>query len=134
MQAYVAESEFECSYTKSSGPGGQNVNKVNSKCVLRWNPSKSASLSDAVKQRFIAKFAARLTHEGDLLITGDRFRDQKKNYQDCAHKLQTMVAEVLRPPKARKPTRPSRAAKKKRLDSKRVHSQKKASRSSSGLR
>lgn len=128
MAHLIDEAELECTYTHSSGPGGQNVNKVNSKCVLRWSPGRSTSLSEAVRARFLAKFAGKLTNEGDLVITGDRFRDQKKNYKDCIEKLDTMVRAAATPPRPRKATRPSRRARRQRLDSKSVHSKKKAAR------
>lgn len=118
-------SELEVSYVRSSGPGGQNVNKVNSKCVVRWNVIQAHSIQDSVRARFLERFSSRLTKNGDLIISSDRFRDQKRNFEDCIQKLNEMLGSVLYPPKARKKTKVSRGAKRKRVESKRLHSAKK---------
>ena len=70
--------EFEFTYTRSSGPGGQNVNKVNSKACLRWPALASPSLPPGVRARFLQKFGARITVEGDMLIVSQRYRDQER--------------------------------------------------------
>lgn len=120
--------EFEFTFARSSGPGGQNVNKVNSKALLRWNPSNSAGMLDDVKGRFFARYENQLTLEGELLITSDRFRDQVKNKEDCLNKLREMILLIAVPPKPRKKTKPSRSAKKKRFESKKKHGEKKQGR------
>lgn len=117
--------EFEFSFVRSSGPGGQNVNKVNSKAVLRWRALASPSLPEDVRARLAARYASRLTGDGELLITSQRFRDQARNANDCLDKVRELLATVLVAPKKRRPTRPSRAAKQRRLDSKRVTGRKK---------
>lgn len=122
--------EMEFTYVRSSGPGGQNVNKVNSKCVLRWNPFLSSFLSDPVKARFQERHASRLTNDGEIVISSDKFRDQKRNYEDCLEKIRQMVTEVLRPPKTRRKTKPTRSSQKRRLNEKSSHSKKKRDRSS----
>jgi ribosome-associated protein len=124
----VPAEEIEFTYARSSGPGGQNVNKVNSKAVLRWNPTTSPSLPDDVRTRFLTKFASKLTTEGEIVIASERYRDQRKNIDDCLEKVRTMILEVARPPKKRRPTKPSRASKERRLDSKRRDSAKKSNR------
>jgi ribosome-associated protein len=121
----INEAEFEFSYVRSSGPGGQNVNKVNSKAVLRWLVVESDCLPLGVRVRFLEKFGNQLTTEGALVITSDRFRDQTMNREDCLNKLREMLAQVARPPKPRKKTKPSRSAKKKRMQKKREHGEKK---------
>ena len=121
----IALAELEFTFVRSSGPGGQNVNKVNSKAVMRWNVAASPSLSEAVRQRFRAKFGHRLTKEGELLLSSQRYRDQQRNLDDCLDRLRTMLLEVASPPKKRKPTKPSRASKERRLQEKRVTSEKK---------
>ena len=126
LQIAVAEFAFE--YARSSGPGGQNVNKVNSKATLRWTPSKSASLPEDVRQRFLSRYGAKLTTSGELLITSQRYRDQGRNVDDCLEKLRVMVASVAVPPVRRKKTKPGRAAKERRLQEKRVDSQRKSQR------
>jgi len=118
-------SELEFTYVRSSGPGGQNVNKVNSKAVLRWPATASSSLPPGVRERFLAKFGSRLTNDGELLISSQRYRDQGKNTADCLEKLRAMVAAIAIAPKKRRPTKPSRAAKQRRLETKQVHSRKK---------
>lgn len=123
---HVPLDELECSYVRSSGPGGQNVNKVNSKCVLRWAFATSPRVRADVRARFIERYGNRLTLEGVLVLTGDRFRDQKRNYEDCVAKLQEMLDEVAMPPKPRRETKPTRSSKRRRVDDKRAHAQKKA--------
>lgn len=124
----IAEHEFEFSYARSSGPGGQNVNKVNSKALLRWTPAHSGSLSDAVRSRFLARFATRLTTEGDIVITSDRHRDQIKNRDDCLEKLRQMILEVAHPPRPRRKTKPKRSSIEKRKRVKRHVGEKKRQR------
>ena len=124
----IAEHEFEFSYARSSGPGGQNVNKVNSKAVLRWTPACSGSLPDAVRSRFLARYANRLTTEGDLVITSDRHRDQIKNRDDCLEKLRLMVLEVAQPPRPRRKTKPKYSSIVKRKKEKRHVGEKKRQR------
>jgi len=120
--------EFEFTFARSSGPGGQNVNKVNSKAILRWNALASSSLPDEVKQRLQASFGSRLTTEGELLIASQRYRDQGRNIDDCLEKLRELLVQAATAPKRRRPTRPSRASKERRLESKRVVSERKRAR------
>jgi ribosome-associated protein len=117
--------EFDLHYARSSGPGGQNVNKVNSKVVLYWSIAESPSVPEPVRQRFLARFAHRLTTAGILVLGSDKFRDQKRNVDDCLEKLAAMLAEALTPPKPRKKTKPHRGAKEKRLRGKREQAEKK---------
>lgn len=120
--------EFEFTFARSSGPGGQNVNKVNSKAVLRWNVAATPSLPYHVRTRFLSIFASRLTSTGELVMTSDRFRDQGKNVDDCLGKIRAMVVEAGTPPKIRRKTKPSRGSKKRLEKSKSAHSEKKQSR------
>jgi ribosome-associated protein len=120
--------ELDFTFVRSSGPGGQNVNKVSSKAVLRWKVAKSASLPETVRQRFIAKYRRRISSEGDLLLTSQRFRDQGRNVADCMAKLRQMVIEASKVPKRRKPTRPTRGSQERRLLRKKEQSAKKRSR------
>ena len=122
---WIAPSEIECTYVRSSGPGGQNVNKVSSKCQLRWNALASVSLPPAVHQRVLTKLANRLTTDGSLIITSDRYRDQRRNRDDCLDKLHSLIAEAALKPKARKATRPTRASQRKRETTKKEHGKKK---------
>ena len=120
--------EFEFTYTRSSGPGGQNVNKVNSRATLRWPMRTSPSLPPPVRARFLQKYGSRLTIDGDLLIVSQRYRDQPRNVDDCLDKLREMLASVAFAPTPRKKTKPSRSSIKRRLEGKRQASQKKQSR------
>jgi ribosome-associated protein len=114
--------EFDVEYVRSGGPGGQNVNKVSSKARVRWPVVSSPSLPDDVKERFVTRYKSRLTNEGDLIIVGQRYRDQKKNYDDCLDRLREMVREVLDPPRPRKATKPTRGSQKRRVEAKRQRS------------
>ncbi len=120
--------ELHFSYTRSSGPGGQNVNKVNSKAVLRWAPLDSHALPPDVLARFLALWGNRLTVEGELVLMSDRFRDQRRNQEDCLEKLRALLLPALYPPKKRKKTKPTYAAKKKRQENKKRLSNKKQQR------
>jgi ribosome-associated protein len=124
----VPLSEFSFSYARSSGPGGQNVNKVNSKVQLRWRPSESNALPADVSQRFLARNRNRLTEEGDFLITSQRFRDQPRNRQDCLERLADLLREASTPPKRRRRTKPTRGSRERRLSEKRQRSDRKRQR------
>ena len=117
--------EFEFTFARSGGPGGQNVNKVSSKAVLRWSVVISPSLPDEVRARFIDKYASRLTLEGELILTSQRHRDRSRNVDDCLEKLRNMVAAVSERPTPRRATKPSRASKERRVEAKRETSEKK---------
>ena len=121
-------SEFNFTYSRSPGPGGQNVNKVNTKVALRWNVSKSKSLPESVRTRMLSKYARRISKTGEIIVTSHRFRDQGRNVADSLSKLREMVLSVATAPKPRKKTRPSKAAKKRRVENKRRTSQRKQSR------
>lgn len=124
----IPRSEVEFTFARSSGPGGQNVNKVNSKATLRWNLLASPSVSDELRQRLLRLYARRITEQGDLLITSQRYRDQARNIEDCLHKLQEMVASAARVPKRRRPTRPTKKSAEERLKRKQVQARKKQTR------
>jgi ribosome-associated protein len=121
-QLQIPLAEFEITFTRSGGPGGQNVNKVNSKAILRWAVRSSACLPDPVRERFLQKFGNRLTTEGELLVTSQRFRDAPRNSQDCLDKLRTMLLSVVQAPKRRRATRPTRGSVERRLQGKRRQS------------
>jgi ribosome-associated protein len=118
----VPLSEFSWTFVRSSGPGGQNVNKVASKAVLRWNFAASGSLPADVRERFLSRYASRLTGDGELVIRSQRYRDQGRNQADAMEKLRAMLAAVAVPPKKRRPTKPSRAAIERRIESKQARS------------
>jgi ribosome-associated protein len=120
--------EISLSFSRSGGPGGQNVNKVNSKVTLHWKVSANATLPDAVKHRFAERYKNRINGEGDLVLSSQRFRDQGRNVADCLSKLRAMVEEVAKPPTVRKKSRVSLGAKRRRLENKRRVSEKKSTR------
>jgi ribosome-associated protein len=124
--------EFEWSFARSGGPGGQNVNKVSSKAVLRWNFDGSPSVPDEVKARFREKFPSRLTTEGEVVLSSELTRDQGRNREDCLEKLAAMLRSSAIRPKVRRPTKPSKASKRRRLDEKRRQSVRKSGRQVSG--
>jgi ribosome-associated protein len=126
----IPDEEFEITFARSGGPGGQNVNKVNSKAVLRWNVTASQSIPFGVRNRFLAKFANRLTSDGSILVTSQKTRDQGQNVEDCREKLREMILQVLNPPTIRRETKPTLASVKRRTDSKRLNSTKKQNRRS----
>lgn len=124
----IPSKEIEFNFSRASGAGGQNVNKVNSKATLRWNVLQSLSIPDHIKQRFLARFAGYITKEGDYLISSTVHRDQIKNIEDCYEKLHKALSSVLKREKKRIKTKPSRGHKEKRINSKKINSSKKASR------
>src|SRR5438270_14077804 len=110
--------EFRFEYARSGGPGGQNVNKVNSKAVLRWKPAESPSLPGPVRDRLLRAVASRLTKEGELMITSQLTRDQGRNVEDCLEKLREVVLAAARPPRPRRASRPTLASKVRRVEAK----------------
>ena len=120
----IAEEEFQFSYARSSGPGGQNVNKVNSKVTLHWNLNE-ATLPDDIVRRFRLKFRNKITEEGQVVIQSQRYRDQPRNREDCLEKLRQMLLEVATPPPRRKKSRPTKASRERRLQQKKQTAEKK---------
>ena len=120
--------ELEFSYARSSGPGGQNVNKVNSKAILRWNVLHSQNITEELRTRLLTRLAQKLTTDGEIVITSDRFRDQIRNREDCIEKLRQCLVKAVVIPKQRKKTKPSRSSKLKVKQSKRKYSEKKTMR------
>src|SRR5438067_3231837 len=124
----IPETEFVWSYVRSGGPGGQNVNKVASKAVLRWDLAASPSLPEDVKARLRAQQANRITAGGELVLTSQRYRDQERNRQDCLDKLREMIARAATRPKARRKTKPTRGSQEARLRAKKRRAATKAGR------
>jgi ribosome-associated protein len=117
--------EFSFTFVRSSGPGGQNVNKVATKACLRWPVMTSPSLTGAVRDRFLAKYGRRISNDGDFLLNSQRYRDRQRNIDDCFEKLQALLLSIAVAPRKRRKTRPTRASKERRLDSNRKQAGKK---------
>jgi ribosome-associated protein len=129
-QIRIPLDEFQWTFVRSGGPGGQNVNKVASKAVLRWPLDASPSVPDAVKARLRGHHAKRVTAEGELVLSSQRYRDQERNREDCLEKLAEMLRAAATVPKVRRPTKPTRSSKRRRVAAKRLHSAAKARRKS----
>lgn len=116
-------------FVRSSGPGGQHVNRTSSKAVLRFAARNTPHLPDAVRRRLVQREQARLTIHGDIVITSQRHREQPKNIADCLAKLTAIIERASIPPKVRKRTKKPRSAVAKRLDGKRIRADTKRLRS-----
>jgi ribosome-associated protein len=122
---FIAASELTWTAVRSSGAGGQNVNKVSSKVELCFDAARSRSLSPAVKQRLFALCKHRLDAQGRIRIVSQVTRDQPKNLEDARERLAALVRAALTPPKPRHATKPTRASKRRRVEAKQHTSHKK---------
>jgi ribosome-associated protein len=128
QKATVPESEIDISYTFSSGPGGQNVNKRETKAVLRWRVEDSAIFNDEEKARIMEALANRISKEGVLIISSQKERTQLRNKEIALRRLGQLVNNALTLEEKRIPTKPTKASQKRRVDDKKRIGQKKASR------
>lgn len=117
--------EFDFTFARSGGPGGQNVNKVNTKAMLRWDVTNSPSLPGTVRKRFMEQNRRRINKEGEVIMTSQRYRDQGRNVADCLAKLRDLLETAAVVPKKRKKTKPTRASQRRRVENKRIKSRKK---------
>lgn len=115
-------------FTHASGPGGQNVNKVASAVILRFD-TKHAALPFEIHARLEALAGSRLTKDGAIIIRASQYRDQQRNREDARERLIALLREAATLPKKRRATRPTRSSKEKRLEKKKVHSRLKQTRS-----
>lgn len=114
----IKTEELTYSFARSSGAGGQNVNKVNTKVTLTWDIHASTSISTFVKERFTHKYTRYMTNEGIVKIVSQKYRTQSRNIADATEKLHDLLETVAKPPKKRVNTKPTRSSVKKRIESK----------------
>ena len=126
----IPAAELEVDAVRSGGPGGQNVNKVASQIQLRFAVRASQALTGAERALLERRLANRLTKAGELLVRSSRYRERSRNLADARERLAELVRAALVPPKARRPTRPSRGSKESRLRAKRVRGEHKRARRS----
>jgi ribosome-associated protein len=122
---YLDEGELKWEFVRSSGPGGQKVNKVSTAVQLRFDVIGSPSISEDVKQRLLKIGGKRVTEEGVLILNARRFRSQDRNRQDALERLVSLIRDAAEVPKPRRETKPSEASKKRRREEKRQQSAKK---------
>jgi ribosome-associated protein len=121
-QIAIGEHELEEHFIQASGPGGQNVNKVATAVRLRFDVRNSPSLPSEVRERLLRLVANRLTDDGVLLIEARRFRTQERNRDDAVERLLAWIAKAWEAPRRRRATKPTKAAKQRRLDAKKRRS------------
>lgn len=126
LEIALREGSFE--FSRSSGPGGQNVNKVESKAIWRWNLPGSFLLSDEEKIFAGERLYRHLTSKGDIVVGSERFRDREMNKKDCVAKAKSLFEKAFFTSPTRKKTKPTRASKRKRLDAKKHRGEIKKSR------
>src|SRR5689334_5436526 len=114
----IDDSELEEQFIRSSGPGGQNVNKLSTAVQLRFDLRNSPSIPDDVRARAERLAGKRLTNEGVLVITAQRYRTQERNRQDARERLIALLRQAAVPPIPRRPTRPTKASRERRIESK----------------
>ncbi|MCX6124521.1 MAG: alternative ribosome rescue aminoacyl-tRNA hydrolase ArfB [Proteobacteria bacterium] len=127
-RARLADDELDFSFARSSGPGGQNVNKTNSKAILSWSLDDASTISEAVKFRFRAAFPNKVTEDGRVVIASDETRDRMQNQERCIEKLLEMLESVWVAPKIRKPTKPTKSSQRRRVETKRQRTETKGGR------
>jgi len=122
------------SFSRSGGPGGQNVNKVNTKVTLKLSLENIEGLSEQELERVKTILANRITNDNEIIITSEEERSQRINLERAYFRMEALITSAARLPKRRRPTKPSKAAREKRLQSKKRQSQKKAERATTNWR
>lgn len=125
----IPESELEITTSRAGGPGGQHVNKTDSRITIRWNASNTNALNQEQKSLVLQNLQARLTNEGDLIVHNSESRSQLQNKEIALANLAEIIRKALKVPKKRMATKVSRSAKEARLQSKSRHSSIKQARS-----
>jgi len=115
----LPENELTVEAARSGGPGGQNVNKVATKVVLRFRPGDSRALSETQKRRVAERLSHRITREGEIVLHASRNRLRSRNLEDARARLAALLAEAMRPRPVRKATRPTVSSRRRRLETKR---------------
>lgn len=118
----IPTNEFDISFARSSGSGGQNVNKVNTKATLKWNCQTSPSLTIEVRVRFLKAYKNKINDDGILTLSCEENRTQHLNIKGVIEKLHNMIDEIYEAPKLRKKTKPTKSSQKKRVETKRIQS------------
>lgn len=118
----IPADELDVRFARAGGPGGQNVNKVETKVDLRFRPAASRALTEDQRARILARLGGRLTLEGELIVVSTTYRDRARNIEDARERLANELREALKVVKARRATKPTRGSDRRRLDTKRRRS------------
>ncbi len=129
----VDDSELQFSFARSGGPGGQHANTSSTKVELRWDVAASTALTDEQRELVLRRLANRINADGELVLQSSEYRSQTRNRDAVVARFATLVADALRVRASRRPTRPSKAARQRRLDAKRRRSETKAMRRDPGV-
>ena len=117
-QLTLPDAVLEERFVRASGPGGQHVNKTSTAVQLRFDVRNNPLLPNGVRARLLKQAGTQITRDGEIVIEARRYRSQERNRADARNRLKALIQRAWQPPKKRKPTRPSKAAKRRRLDAK----------------
>ena len=123
LRIKIDMNELKFSYARSSGPGGQHVNKTSTKVLLKWDISASSSITNRTKSVLLKKLSNKITNESIITVSSDRFRSQDRNKEDCLEKLKLIIINATKVKKKRIATKPTKASKEKRLKEKKSRSE-----------